>query len=265
MIPLNKYSIMFLTIVIWAIATYESLQAIDFYKQMKAPLVEGKIVAAEKIKNAQYNLKIQIDDGTVVNAIVRSGFAEKLPSPDCKVYYDAINKSDVLMEGEENPLQLAGILAIGGTLLPLFYFILLPWLDKKEIFNQPISKLITAENTTDGNTTDTDTDTDKTNNEASSSHLANEIKPKRIGAVVLLTVIGLIGFWWNRHLIYSQGQYYVNVALISPALIVLAIYFAIFPEDPTVMPKMSLRLGIVYLLCFILGFINLYALKNLLY
>lgn len=93
----------------------------------------------------------------------------------------------------------------------------------------------------------------------------NDVTKKRIVAIIVLSLVGFIGLWWNWHLLHTDGEFYPYVALICPALLVFAVYFVIVPDDPTVMPEMSALLILVYGLCVLLGAANWYALSHGLY
>lgn len=82
------------------------------------------------------------------------------------------------------------------------------------------------------------------------------------GAAYLIPV-GAAGLWWNYHLIHTRGEYWVKVALLAPALLVLGLFFLFFADkDPVAEPAFqdfSLRHWLSYVLASGAAFANWYA------
>ncbi len=88
----------------------------------------------------------------------------------------------------------------------------------------------------------------------------------RRSACILLP-IGALGMWWNWHHAHATGEYYPKIAFIAPFVIVLGVYYLMFPlEDPTQFPKpFRLRHWLLYAVGIAAGAANWYAVKNSLY
>lgn len=90
----------------------------------------------------------------------------------------------------------------------------------------------------------------------------------RVAAAYLIPV-GVAGMWWNYHLVHAKGEYWVKVALLAPALLVMGLFFLFFPdEDPMAEPavrNLRLRHWLSYLFAFGAAFANWYALSHGMY
>ena len=92
------------------------------------------------------------------------------------------------------------------------------------------------------------------------------VKVRRIGVVAIFTIAGLICLWLNWRSVTTSGFYFPELAMLGPAALVVAAYYAMFPDDPWVLPKpFPIRLIIMLVLAFALGLANWYATENGLY
>ena len=95
------------------------------------------------------------------------------------------------------------------------------------------------------------------------SKAETEARKQRIAVIVVFLIIGFGSLWFNWHIAINEGWYIPFLALIAPAVIVIAIYYIINPEDPTVLPNpIPFRLWVAIILAFSLGFINQYLMDT---
>jgi hypothetical protein len=67
-------------------------------------------------------------------------------------------------------------------------------------------------------------------------------------------------------MLLSSGSYFPFLAMVGPASLVLAVYYAIFQEDPWELPKpIPFRMITMFILAFGLGAANWWASDNGLY
>ena len=99
------------------------------------------------------------------------------------------------------------------------------------------------------------------------SDIATEAsRANRISALILFFVLGIIALWANWHLSHNQGVYYPILAMLGPAVLVMAGYYSIFSDDPSITPKpIPLRLIVAFVLAFLLAGINWFATAQGLY
>ena len=94
----------------------------------------------------------------------------------------------------------------------------------------------------------------------------SELRFTARGAAAYLIPVGLAGLWWNYHLVHTRGEYWVKVGLFAPALLVMGLFFLVFPdEDPmeaTALRDFRLRHWASYALAFGAAFANWYALSH---
>jgi len=91
-------------------------------------------------------------------------------------------------------------------------------------------------------------------------------RANRISLLVTFFVVGVIAIWANWHLSHNRGVYYPFLAMLGPAVLVMAGYYLIFPDDPSVMPSsIPLRLIVAFVLAFLLAGINWFATAQGLY
>lgn len=117
--------------------------------------------------------------------------------------------------------------------------------------------------TVDGISVDSGLRVDK---EEASRVTPGAVKTRRVVVVVIFSIAGIIclGFnWWS---VNTQGFYSPELAMLGPAVLVAAAYYAIFPDDPWVLPKpFPIRLIIMLVLAIGLGLANWYAIENGIY
>jgi len=100
----------------------------------------------------------------------------------------------------------------------------------------------------------------------SAQDVNDDIKNKRVAFSIMFAIVGITSIWYNWHLANTKGLYSELLAFISPPLIVVAIYYVIFNEDPTTIPHpIPLRLWILMVIALASGIINNFALANGLY
>jgi hypothetical protein len=92
------------------------------------------------------------------------------------------------------------------------------------------------------------------------------VRTRRVGVVVIALIAGVACIWINARVVLSSGEYFPYLALLGPAALVLSGYYALFPDDPWVMPKpIPIRMIAMLLLAFALGIANWWATHNGLY
>jgi len=92
------------------------------------------------------------------------------------------------------------------------------------------------------------------------------IRTRRIGVVVISSIAGLVCIWINLRTLRTNGFYSPELAMLGPAVLVIAGYYALFPDDPWEIPKpFPIRLAVMLILAFALGLANWYAIENGLY
>jgi Fas apoptotic inhibitory molecule (FAIM1) len=89
------------------------------------------------------------------------------------------------------------------------------------------------------------------------------VRARRAGAVAICGVAGLAALGINVALVVNSGTYYPELAMIGPAALVLAAYYALNPDDPWEIPKpFPLRLGLAIFLAIAAGIANWYVTEN---
>lgn len=102
--------------------------------------------------------------------------------------------------------------------------------------------------------------------DASLWDLERSLRARRLTTVILFAVIGVGAMWWNWNMAHSRGYYSIGLAFISPQPLVLAVYYAIFRDDPAALPRpIPLRMWLVIAFCLLAGAINYFALAKGLY
>ena len=88
----------------------------------------------------------------------------------------------------------------------------------------------------------------------------------RRSACILLP-LGVLGVWWTWHHVHATAEYYPKIAFISPFIIVLGVFYLMYPlEDPTKFPKpFVLRHWLLFAVGLAAGAANWYAIANGLY
>lgn len=97
--------------------------------------------------------------------------------------------------------------------------------------------------------------------------VSKETESSRWTVIGLFLLIGIGGKWFNWYSAHTKGYYLEELAVICPAVIVVAISFILFPKDFVTQyaKKISVRMWIVVILALLLGFANNYALGHGLY
>jgi len=84
--------------------------------------------------------------------------------------------------------------------------------------------------------------------------------------VVVLVIFGVLALCLNWHLRNVTGCFEACLAVATPWFFIWAGYYAIFSDDPDVVPRpMPLRMVLTLGISFVLGFANMYALRHGLY
>jgi|GEM_PF-3484212 len=93
-----------------------------------------------------------------------------------------------------------------------------------------------------------------------------ELRWSARGVAAYLIPVGAAGFWWTYHTIHTRGEYSLKIALLAPALLVLGLFFLLFPdEDPMKAPALrdlSLRQWLSYAFAIGAAIANCYALAH---
>jgi hypothetical protein len=94
----------------------------------------------------------------------------------------------------------------------------------------------------------------------------SQVTAYRISIVVLFGVIGLGSMFWSWSTTHTSGYFYPELAMLGPAVLVLAIYYAIIPEDPRRLPSpIPARLWSALVIALLAGAANWFALSHGLY
>ena len=89
------------------------------------------------------------------------------------------------------------------------------------------------------------------------------IQARRKGVSVFYLVAGAVLLVVNIWMLLSLGRFFPFLAIIGPALIVMAVYYMVFSEDPWDLPKpIPFRLILMFILAFTLGIANWLATKS---
>lgn len=89
------------------------------------------------------------------------------------------------------------------------------------------------------------------------------IQARRKGVVVISLVSGIALMIVNVLMLRPSMSYFPMLAMLGPALIVIAGYYLILPEDPWELPKpIPFRLILMLILAFGLGAANWWASEN---
>ena len=89
---------------------------------------------------------------------------------------------------------------------------------------------------------------------------------RRIGVVAIAAIVGVACIGINLIMLRASGTYSPELAVLGPAALVMAGYYALFADDPWVIPKpFPLRLAVMLMLGFGFGLANWYAFKSGLY
>ena len=92
------------------------------------------------------------------------------------------------------------------------------------------------------------------------------IQARRIGVVAIASFFGLGCLWLNWRMSVSTESYYPELAMLGPALLVIAGYYASNPDDPWVLPKpVPARMIVMSILAIALGIANWWATGNGIY
>jgi len=89
------------------------------------------------------------------------------------------------------------------------------------------------------------------------------IQARRKGVSIFYLVAGAVLLVVNIWMLLSLGRYFPFLAILGPALIVMAVYYMVFSEDPWGLPKpIPFRLILMFILAFGLGIANWWATKS---
>ena len=92
------------------------------------------------------------------------------------------------------------------------------------------------------------------------------IQARRMGVSIFYLVAGASLLVVNIWMLLSLGRYFPFLAVLGPALIVMAVYYMVFSEDPWDLPKpIPFRLILMFILAFGLGLANWWVTKSGLY
>jgi hypothetical protein len=102
--------------------------------------------------------------------------------------------------------------------------------------------------------------------EMAEAQTSERIQGMRRAAILIFLALGAAGMWFNWYWAHTRGYFYDKIALLTPALLFLAVYWIFVPKDYAAQfSGISARMWVVILLAFLLGFANMYALRNGLY
>jgi hypothetical protein len=85
----------------------------------------------------------------------------------------------------------------------------------------------------------------------------------RRAAIIIFLALGIGGNWLNWYWAHALGFYYDELALLTPGLAFLGLYWIFFPKDyVSQFSGITVRMWIVIVIAFLLGFANMYALGH---
>jgi len=99
--------------------------------------------------------------------------------------------------------------------------------------------------------------------EMAEAQTSERMKAMRWWGVIICLAIGVVGNWFNWYWAHSRGYFYDELALLAPAALVLGLYWLVSPKDFVAQYSgISLRMWVVIVIAFLLGFANMYALAH---
>lgn len=179
---------------------------------------------------------IELKHGTVSGkrSILIDGNPLELPSGEAKKVYDTGSTHSFTISGHE------AVVAIRSSGFSFEYELLV-----------------------DGISVDTGLPMDK---EDSARVTEKAVRARRVGVVVISVILGVICLLLNWRSVSASGYYFPELAMLGPAALVISAYYAIYNDDPWVLPKpFPIRLIVMFVLAIALGLANWYATENGLY
>ena len=93
---------------------------------------------------------------------------------------------------------------------------------------------------------------------------SRDVNSVRWAAVILFLVIGVFSIWLNWNWALTKGYYIGELNVIGPAVIVIAVYFILFPQDFVAQysGKITPRMWVAIILALAAGFGYMVAFEN---